>query len=67
MMNVKNELPPLKEKIVEEEEEEDPDRFIVPPKRMVDIIPEPGMEDPDFVDTGLQLEAHNINDEGAVF
>ena len=67
MMNVKNELPPLKEKIVEEEEEEDPDRFIVPPKRMVDIVAEPGMEDPKFVDTGLQLKAHNINDEGAVF
>ena len=66
MMNVKNELPPLQEKIVEEEEE-DPDRFIVPPKRMVDIIPKPGMKDPDFVDTGLELGSLDINDEGAVF
>jgi len=67
MMNVKSDVPPLKEKIVVVEEEQDLDRFIVPPKRMIDIVPGPGMQDPEFVDTGLQLEAHNINDEGAIY
>jgi len=66
-MNVKSDVPPLKEKIVVVEEEQDLDRFIVPPKRMIDIVPGPGMQDPEFVDTGLQLEAHNINDEGAIY
>ena len=64
MMNVKKDVPELasiKERTKKEEEK------VVPPPRQVDVVMTPGMIDPEFVDTGLQLEAHNINDEGAIF
>jgi len=64
MMNVKKDMPELaaiKERTKKEEEK------VIPPPRQVDVVMEPGMIDPEFVDTGLQLEAHNINDEGAIF
>lgn len=66
MMNVKQELPELN-KHIKEDKEEDKSDMISPPKRMIDIVPHMGMKDPDFVDTGLQLEAHNINNEGAIY
>jgi len=62
MMNVKKDVAPLKEKIVEERQI-DPDAYIVPPKRMIDIIAEPGMRDPEFIDTGVELGALDINNE----
>lgn len=40
---------------------------VVPPPRQVDVVMEPGMVDAPFVDTGLQLESHDISGEGAVF
>ena len=64
MMNVQKdmpELPAIKEKTKKEEEK------IVPPMRQVDVVMEPGMVDPAFVNTGLELGSHDINDEGAVF
>ena len=64
MMNVQKdmpELPAIKEKTKKEEEK------IVPPMRQVDVVMEPGMIDPAFVNTGLELGSLDINDEGAVF
>ena len=56
MMNVKNEAPKIPV-----QEEEDEGQYIVKPTRMVDVVPEPGMEEPDFVDTGLNLGSMDIN------
>ena len=58
MMNVKKdipELPTIKENVKKEEEK------VVPPKRQVDIVMEPGMVDPVFNDTGLQLGSMDLN------
>jgi hypothetical protein len=55
MMNVKSDAPPLP--IVEEEED---DAYIVQPKRMVDIVPEPGMEEPGLMDSGVVLGSLDI-------
>ena len=57
MMNVKNEAP----NVIPVQEEEESGQYIVKPPRMVDIVPEPGMEDPAFVDTGLELESMDLN------
>jgi len=64
MMNVQKdmpELPAIKEKTKKEEEK------VVPPPRQVDVVMKPGMMDPAFVNTGLELGSLDINDEGAVF
>lgn len=58
MMNVKKEMPELPK--VKENDNKGEDK-IVPPKRQVDIVSEPGMEDPEFIDTGLQLGSHDVN------
>ena len=57
MMNVKSDAPV----VPKEEEEEDQGQYIVAPKRMSEVVPEPGMEEPGFVDTGLQLGSLDIN------
>jgi len=54
-MNVKSDAPPLP--IVEEEED---DAYIVQPKRMADIVPEPGMEEPGLMDSGVVLGSLDI-------
>jgi hypothetical protein len=64
MMNVKKQLPSIKEM--------GPStgcsaKKVVPPPRQVDVVMKPGMVDEPFVDTGLELESHDINAEGAVF
>ena len=64
MMNITKdmpELPAIKEKVKKEEEK------VVPPTRQSDVIMKPGMIDQPFVDTGIHLEAHNIDDRGAFF
>ena len=58
MMNVKKEMPELPK--VKENDNKGEDK-IVPPKRQGDIVSEPGMEDPEFIDTGLQLGSHDVN------
>lgn len=58
MMNVRKEMPELPK--VKENDNKGEEK-IVPPKRQVDIVPEPGMEDPAFIDTGLQLGSHDVN------
>ena len=55
MMNVKSDAPPLP--IGEEEED---DAYIVQPKRMADIVPEPGMEEPGLMDSGVVLGSLDI-------
>ena len=64
MMNVKKDLPEIKNV--------GPSmgcstKKVVPPPRQVDVVMEPGMVDPAFVNTGLELGSLDINDEGAVF
>ena len=64
MMNVQKNLPEIKNV--------DPSmgcstKKVVPPPRQVDVVMEPGMVDAPFVDTGLELESHDISGEGAVF
>jgi hypothetical protein len=58
MMNVKKDIPELsaiKEKVKREEEK------MVPPPKQVDVVMEPGMVDPAFVDTGIQLGSMDLN------
>lgn len=55
MMNVKKDMPELKAKTEVKEEER-----VVPPKRMADVVPEPGMEEIEFVDTGLTLGSLDV-------
>jgi hypothetical protein len=64
MMNVKKELPSIKEM---GPSTGCPAKKVVPPLRQVDVVMKPGMVDEPFVDTGLELESHDINTEGAVF
>ena len=64
MMNVKKDMPEIatiKEKTKKEEEK------VVPPTRQADVVMEPGMVDPAFVDTGVEFGSLDINGEGAVF
>jgi len=63
MMNVKKELPQIKNVGPSAGFTEDN----APPKRQVDVVMKPGMMDAPFVDTGLELGSHDINDEGGVF
>ena len=56
MMNVKSDIPE-----VEIEDDDDEGQYIVKPKRMVDVTPEPDMEEEGFVDTGLKLGSMDIN------
>jgi hypothetical protein len=57
MMNVKSDAPVVPNK----EEEEEQGQYIVAPKRMAEVVPEPGMEEAGFIDTGLQLGSLDIN------
>jgi len=36
--------------------------FVTPPLAQVDVVVKPGMQDPEFADTGLILTAHDVND-----
>ena len=42
-------------------EQEDDTQYIVKPSRMSDVVPEPGMEEPGFIDTGLTLGSMDLN------
>ena len=66
MMNVKKDLPTIKE-MGPSAGCSDCAKNGVPPKRQVDVVMEPGMVDGPFVNTGLELESHDINEEGGVF
>jgi len=58
MMNVKKEMPMVKAPAAE------PKVVVMapaPPMRQADIVPEPGMEDEPFMDTGLQLSGMDLN------
>ena len=57
MMNVKSDAPV----VPKQEEEEERGQYIVAPKRMAEVVPEPGMEEVGFIDTGLQLGSLDIN------
>ena len=57
MMNVKNEAPTP----ILKESKEDVDERVMRPLRMIDVVPGPGMEEPGFVDTGLQLGSLDLN------
>ena len=57
MMNVKKDMPELaaiKEKTKKEEQK------IVPPTRQADVVMKPGMVDPAFVDTGVELGSMDL-------
>src|SRR5210317_1451502 len=57
MMNVKKDMPELaviKEKTKKEEQK------IVPPTRQADVMMKPGMVDPAFVDTGVELGSMDL-------
>jgi|TARA_B100000287_G_scaffold22983_1_gene22508 hypothetical protein len=58
MMNIKNEAPVIPEG---EEEEEDVGQYIIKPKRMTDVVPEPGTKEDKFVDTGLKLGSMDLS------
>lgn len=58
MMNIKNESPVIPEG---EEEEEDVGQYIIKPKRMTDVVPEPGTKEDKFVDTGLKLGSMDLS------
>ena len=62
MMNVKKDIPNIKKSPSTSGCGEK--KVVVPPIRQVDVIMEPGMIDTPFVDTGLELESHDINSEG---
>jgi hypothetical protein len=62
MMNVKKDIPDIKKSACTSGCDEK--KVVVPPIRQVDVIMEPGMIDAPFVDTGLELESHDINSEG---
>ena len=66
MMNVKKELPQIKN-VGPSVGCSGCAKNEVPPTRQVDVVMKPGMVDAPFVDTGLELESHDINSEGAVF
>ena len=55
MMNVKKDMPEVKE--VGEEDE----HIIAPPKRQADIVPEPGMEEPELIDSGRALGSIDLS------
>ena len=38
------------------------DKTVTPPIAQVDVIAKPGMQEQEFVDTGLLLDAHDVND-----
>ena len=56
MMNVKKDMPVVKERVKKVEE-----KAIPPPMRQADIVMEPGMQDAPFQDTGLQLGSMDLN------
>lgn len=55
MMNVKKDFSEVQRQPEYEEE-----KRVVPPKRMADIVPEPGMEEIEFADTGRTLGSLDI-------
>ena len=63
MMNVKREIPKVAE-IGPSAGCSDCDAKnagVIPPKRQADIVPRPGMEEPTFADTGLELDSMDLN------
>ena len=56
MMNVKKDMPVVKERVKKVEE-----KVIPPPMRQADIVMEPGMQDAPFQDTGLELGSMDLN------
>ena len=62
MMNIKKDIPNIKKSPCASGCDEK--EVVVPPIRQVDVIMKPGMVDAPFVDTGLELESHDINSEG---
>ena len=64
MMNVKKDMPRIKEM---GPSSGCSSKKVTPPPKQVDVVMKPGMVDAPFVDTGLELESHDINSEGAVF
>jgi hypothetical protein len=59
MMNVKRDMPVVKKPVAESKP------VIVlgpaPPMRQADVVPEPGMEDEPFMDSGLELNGMDLN------
>jgi hypothetical protein len=59
MMNVKRDMPVVKKSVTESKP------VIVlgpaPPMRQADVVPEPGMEDEPFMDSGLELNGMDLN------
>ena len=64
MMNVKGDTPQIKNVGPSVGCTDCGDKKVVPPIRQVEAVMEPGMIDMPFVDTGLELESHDINSEG---
>lgn len=60
MMNVKRGVP-VAPKLKEPEKTEPAVMAPAPPMRQADIVPEPGMEDMPFFDSGLQLGSMDLN------
>ena len=62
MMNIKKDIPDIKKSPCASGCGEK--KVVVSPVRQVDVVMEPGMIDAPFVDTGLELQSHDINSEG---
>jgi hypothetical protein len=67
MMNVKKELPQIKKMGPSAGCSGCAANKAAPRPKQADVVMHPGMMDAPFADTGLQLESHDINGEGAVF
>ena len=61
MMNVKKDIPQIKNVGPSGGCTDCGDKKVVPPIRQVDVVMEPGMIDASFNDTGLQLESMDLN------
>jgi len=61
MMNVKKDIPQIKNIESLNDCTDCATKKVVPPPKQVDVVMEPGMVDSPFVDTGLELESMDLN------
>jgi hypothetical protein len=66
MMNLKNENTVLKKSGCGCNGKSE-DKLVQAPIPQVDVVAKPGMKDPEFVDTGLLLEPHDVNGDMSTF